>query len=100
MQRRCWGAAAARVAAGGAVGCLALQPQWLQPVIYIERVQLMSCNRNLNREFLHRKRIFVALAKYTAWFSRRTRTNKKQIQIKTNEKRARERRKEGNNQSF
>lgn len=66
MQRRCWGAAAARVPAGRAVGCLALQPQWLQPVPCIEHVQLTSCNRNLNRVFLHRKRVFVALAKYTA----------------------------------
>lgn len=32
MQKHCQAAAAARVAAGRAVGCLALQPQWLQPV--------------------------------------------------------------------
>lgn len=89
----CWSAA------GGAVGCLALQPQRLQPLPCIKHVGLMSCDRDLNRGFLHGKRVFVALAKCTACFLRRTREKtRKQIQIKASEKRERERKKEGRKQ--
>lgn len=49
LQRCCWGAAAAGVLVAGLWGCLALQPQWLQPVPCIKHVGLKSCNRNLNR---------------------------------------------------